>query len=385
MYRPLKPKEYAARKTPISRALQRLGMTSSGVRTPSSRCSAQRNENLGISRIKTMNTSSIQPGLRENCRSVSPIITVDDLSQYEITEILGKGAYGLVKLATFKKTGEKFAVKIYEKTRLTDPTKRANVNREISILKKIHHTNTISLVKMIENSEYVHLFTEFVPGSSLYSYLSKQPCKKLNETTCKSIFKQIIGAINYCHSIKISHRDIKLENILINNKEVKLIDFGFAIANQTKSRTFCGTPSYMAPELVNRDEYSPFAVDIWALGVLLFAMLCGKFPFHEKHENSLYAAIRTGRYEIPDSVSESAKELICLMLCVNSEHRGNSEQILRHRWFNEEQVDKTVIRYMIKLGHDPKGIEEAVMDKTSFLSVIYDRICLRKFKGELIV
>ena len=73
------------------------------------------------------------------------------------------------------------------------------------------------------------------------------------------------------------------------------------------------------------------------------------------------------------------------MLCVNSEHRGNSEQILRHRWFNEEQVDKTVIRYMIKLGHDPKGIEEAVMDKTSFLSVIYDRICLRKFKGELIV
>ena len=262
MFKPLKAKEYIACKSPISRALQRLGMTSSGFKTPTSKNSAQRNENIGIINNKSLNKSINQGGLRENCRSASPIVVNDELSQYEITETLGKGAYGLVKLATKKKTGEKFAVKIYEKSRLTDPTKRANVNREISILKKIHHTNTISLVKMIENSECVYLFTEFVPGCSLYTFLSKQPGKKLSENTCKVIFKQVVSAIDYCHSVKISHRDIKLENILIHNSQIKLIDFGFAILNQSRCRTFCGTPSYMAPELVNREEYSPYSVDI---------------------------------------------------------------------------------------------------------------------------
>ena len=113
-------------------------------------------------------------------------------------------------------------------------------------------------------------------------------------------------------------------------------------------------------------------------------MLSGKFPFHEKIENSLYASIRTGRYDIPETVSDNAKELISLMLCVNSEKRGNTEQILNHKWFNEEQIDKTVIRYMIKLGHDPKGLEEVVLDKNSYLSIIYDRICLRKVRGEIL-
>lgn len=383
MFKPLKTKEYTTRKIPISRALQRLGLASSGFKTPTSRQISQKNENFGTSKSKTPNRSGLSTGLRENCRSVSPLIPSDELSQYEITETLGKGAYGLVKLATLKRTGEKFAVKIYEKSRLTDPTKRANVNREISILKKLSHQNIISLEKMHENSECVYLFTDFVPGTSLFTFLSSQPGKKLTENNCKLIFKQVISAISYCHSLKISHRDIKLENILIHNKEIKLIDFGFAIANQAKCRTFCGTPSYMAPELVNRDEYSPFSVDIWALGVLLFAMLSGKFPFHEKIESTLYASIRSGKYNIPESVSENAKDLVGLMLCVNAEKRGNAEQILKHKWFIEEQLDKSVIKYMIRLGHDGKGIEEAVLDKTSFLSVIYDRICLRKFRGEL--
>ena len=113
-------------------------------------------------------------------------------------------------------------------------------------------------------------------------------------------------------------------------------------------------------------------------------MLCGKFPFHEKIESSLYAAIRHGKYEIPAFLSDNAKELISIMLCVNSDKRGNTEQILKHKWFNEELVDKTIIRYMIKLGHDHNGIDEAVLDKSSYLSVIYDRMCLRKLRGEIL-
>ena len=260
MYKPLKPNLNSSKKTPISRALERLGKSSLGFKTPNSK--HPKNENISIVKNKTLNKSSIHSVLRENCRSVSPIIRCDDLSFYEIAETLGKGSYGLVKLAVSKQTGEKFAVKIYEKSRLTDSVKRANVNREISILKKLNHPNSINLIKMIENTENVYLFTEFVPGCSLFTHLNKQIGKKLTENSCKLIFKQIISAIDYCHSLKVSHRDIKLENILIHNNHIKIIDFGFAIANQPRCRTFCGTPSYMAPELVNREEYSPFSVDI---------------------------------------------------------------------------------------------------------------------------
>ena len=140
----------------------------------------------------------------------------------------------------------------------------------------------------------------------------------------------------------------------------------------------------MAPELVNRDEYSPFAVDIWALGVLLYAMLCGRFPFAEKVESSLYASIKTGKYELPAHLSENAKEMISVMLCVNVDLRPSTAEVLAHQWFNEESIDRSVIRYMVKLGHDPKGIDEAVQDKSSYLSVIYDRLCLKKLRGEVL-
>lgn len=384
MYRPLKAKEYIASKSPISRALNRLGITSSGFKTPNNRNTSTRNENSGIVKSINLTKSIVQKGLRENCRSISPVPLSDDLSQYDITETLGKGAYGLVKLATLKRTGEKFAVKIYEKSRLVDPSKRANVNREISILKRISHSNIISFGKMIENSENVYLFTEFVPGTSLFTYLTKHTGKKISESICKSLFRQVVLAIDYCHNLKIAHRDVKLENILIYNNQIKLIDFGFATVNQAKCRTFCGTPSYMAPELVNRDEYSPFAVDIWALGVLLYAMLCGRFPFAEKVESSLYASIKTGKYEMPAHLSENAKEIISIMLCINVELRPNTAEVLAHQWFNEESIDRSVIRYMVKLGHDPKGIDEAVQDKSSYLSVIYDRLCLKKLRGEVL-
>lgn len=383
MFKPLNSKDYASRKSPISRVLIRLGMNSTGFKTPNARKPPQRNENQCMNKNKSLNKSNFHIGLRENCRSVSPIVT-DELHQYEITETLGKGAYGLVKLALEKSTGIKHAVKIYEKSRLTDTAKRANVNREIVILKKIKHPNVISFIKMIENKDCVYLFTEFVPGTSLYAYLSKQSGKKLPENTCKLIFKQIIGAVSYCHSLKVSHRDIKLENILIYNNQAKLIDFGFAIANQAKCRTFCGTPSYMAPELVNHEEYSPFSVDIWALGVLVYTMLCGKFPFSEKAENSLYASIRSGKFEMPNGLSESAKEIITLMLCVDPEKRSTTEQLIKHRWFSEEVIDKHIIRHMVKLGHDPRGIDEAVLDKSSYLSVIYDRFCITKSRGEIL-
>ena len=129
----------------------------------------------------------------------------------------------------------------------------------------------------------------------------------MDEAEAKYLFKQVVSAIHYCHSRCITHRDIKLENILLNEKknQVKLIDFGFStcIPNEKKVKLFCGTPSYMAPEIVSKKEYTGPPADVWGLGVLYYALLCGKFPFKGQNDKELYKKICKNDLEFPEGVS----------------------------------------------------------------------------------
>jgi serine/threonine protein kinase len=129
----------------------------------------------------------------------------------------------------------------------------------------------------------------------------------MDEVEAKFLFKQVISAIHYCHSRCITHRDIKLENILLNDKKdkVKLIDFGFStcIPNDKKVKLFCGTPSYMAPEIVSKKDYTGPPADVWALGVLYYALLCGKFPFKGSNDKELYKRICKNELEFADEIS----------------------------------------------------------------------------------
>lgn len=131
------------------------------------------------------------------------------------------------------------------------------------------------------------------------------------ELEAKFLWRQVVQAIMYCHTRNVTHRDIKLENILLDETKtrVKLIDFGFStcIPHEKKIKLFCGTPSYMAPEIVAKVEYSGPPADIWALGVLLFALLCGKFPFKGSNDKELYHAIRFNELQFPDHVSPAAR------------------------------------------------------------------------------
>lgn len=132
---------------------------------------------------------------------------------------------------------------------------------------------------------------EYVGKNSLHSYLRSKNGRRLDEPEAKRVYTQICQAISYCHSKNIAHRDLKLENILIDDdNNVKVIDFGFSICvkpDQTLN-IFCGTPSYMAPEIVSKRNYKGFATDVWALGILLFALLCGHFPFRGNSKNILF-------------------------------------------------------------------------------------------------
>lgn len=166
---------------------------------------------------------------------------------------------------------------------MIEPNRKKSVKREMKIMEKLDHPNIAKLYEAFESPKQVFLIMEYVNGGSLHGYLKMKPNRQMPELEAKFLWRQVVQAIYYCHQRNVTHRDIKLENILLDETKTlaKLIDFGFStcIPHERKVKIFCGTPSYMAPEIVSKSEYSGPPADIWALGVLLFALLCGKFPF----------------------------------------------------------------------------------------------------------
>lgn len=259
------------------------------------------------------------------------------LVNYTLGKVLGQGAYAIVKQAVHKQSKLTTAVKTYDKCSLLDPRKRRNVKREIEILEKLNHPHIIKLLETVDAPRQLHLVMEYAGGCSLHRYLKRRPTRRLEEHEAKRIFKQVTSAISYCHDLDISHRDIKLENILLDEtNEVKVIDFGFStcMPSDKKMKLFCGTPSYMAPEIVLRKEYAGNPADIWALGVLLFALLSGTFPFKGTTERELYRKIARGIFEIPGHITGAPRALIKKMLTVDPDRRPSSSCILADAWFS---------------------------------------------------
>ena len=197
---------------------------------------------------------------------------------------------------------------------------------------------------------------EHVKGKSLYSYLKFRRNRRIEENEAKKVFKSLLEGINYLHLQNIAHRDLKPDNILLEDRygsnksldfTVKIIDFGFSISmqGQKKLKTFCGTPSFMAPEIVTKKDYCGKQADIWALGILLFSMVCGRCPFRAENERDLYRKIARGVFSFPDEfyskadeykdlkISDKLKELIKKILVVNPDKRPTCAEILKDEWF----------------------------------------------------
>ena len=204
------------------------------------------------------------------------------IEDYLITKELGKGSCAVVKLAMHKITKEKFAIKIYTKEFLLDPQKRNVVKNEINILKQLDNEYIMKLYEEIDTPNFLYLVLEYINGTPLIDLLNNENKCNISQERATNLIIQITKGIIYLHSKQICHRDIKLENILVmKNDKIKIIDFGFAVKCNKDSyqKLFCGTPSYMAPEILNKKKYIPYYSDIWSLGVLFYAMIYGKFPF----------------------------------------------------------------------------------------------------------
>lgn len=283
-------------------------------------------------------------GLR-NCLSPKPapertitlntsanLIEKSTIMDYEMQEEVGKGSYAVVKKAIRKADGKIVAVKIYDKLKLLDPHRKKVVNREIQILKKLSHPNVVKLYDVIDSIKELYLVMEYIQGQTLFSYLKDKADKKLSEAEIKFLFRQILQGLEYCHRSNVAHRDIKLENILVTaDRVVKIIDFGFSTCSSpaSKSRVFCGTPSYMAPEIVARTHYCGPPADMWALGVLLYIVAMGRYPFKGTNTGELYQRIGRGVFSLSSQVTINCRLLIRRLLQVDPEKRPTCEEVLK--------------------------------------------------------
>ena len=267
----------------------------------------------------------------------------NDLSNYEIGRTLGKGAYAIVKVCTNKITKEKYAVKIYEKSKLNDGSKKKCVSREIEILKRINHNNIAKLYDVITTDKQILILQELVIGISLREYYNNEirNQKGISEhksNIFKKIFKQIFDAMNYLHKNNMAHRDIKLENILMTREyEIKIIDFGFGMYNPENKlqNFFCGTPNYMAPEIAFKRPYNGQKADLWSLGVLVYKLFCADFPFKGKNEKELYKSIERGKFRVANYTPEYAKKIIVGMIVLNPNKRMSCESVLKSEWLRD--------------------------------------------------
>ena len=273
----------------------------------------------------------------KSCRSSIYQINKENINDvYEISSKVSSGYYGTVSMACFKNDPSKFyAVKSISKTNLSMKSLR-NLICEIQILAKLDHPNIVKYYETYDDDKYFHLVMELCEGGELFQRIVSK--KHLEEKDAAEILFKLTHAISHCHSRGIVHRDIKAENVLFETKskdknDVKIIDFGLARKKVDHTlHSIVGTPGYVAPEVLE-GTYGR-KCDIWALGVLLYVMLYGKYPFDDDNTAILFEKIRTKepRYDRRE-VSQEAIELMKEMLCKDPEMRPEATEILDHPWF----------------------------------------------------
>jgi len=199
---------------------------------------------------------------------------------YKVGKMLGKGAFGKVNLGLQRLSRRLVAIKSMPKTKMKEESTRKKMKNEIDILKSLQHPSHIKLLETFETDSHFLIVMELCPGGDLLNYVRKR--RKLKERYAKHIFRQIMEGIEYCHRIGIVHRDIKLDNILLDGHgNVKIGDFGVSRRCHKSELLYeqCGTPAYIAPEIVHDVGYKGFPVDIWSAGICLFAILYGNVPY----------------------------------------------------------------------------------------------------------
>ena len=280
-----------------------------------------------------------------------------NLNFYKYGRLIGQGAFGKVNLGLNVLTGRVVAIKSFNKSNLNSNSENMKkIKYETNLMKKLNHPNITKILELFEDKEYILIIMEYINGGNLFSFLKKH--RKVSEKTAKLLYRQIILGIKYMHQQGIVHRDIKLENILIDlNNNIKICDFGIGrVLSSPEQPLFdqCGTPMYIAPEILlcsKEKGYKGFPVDIWSSGIVLYILLSGTLPFSFKNSSSslsesnesnlsednnnnteLQYSIINKEPKAIENISKEAEDLLKKILKKNPEKRITCEEILNHPW-----------------------------------------------------
>lgn len=255
--------------------------------------------------------------------------------RFQVIRKLGQGTYGKVQLAINRATNQEVAIKTIKKSKIETEQDSLRIRREIQIMSSIQHPYIIHIYEVFENKDKIVLVMQYASGGELYDYVSER--KELSSEEARRIFRQVASAVYYCHKNKICHRDLKLENILLDEKgNAKIADFGLSNVYDERHflSTFCGSPLYASPEIVKGTPYYGPEVDCWSLGVLLYTLVYGAMPFDGSNFKRLVRQISEADYYEPKRKSD-ASGLIRRLLTVDPAKRATVVDICQDRWVNQ--------------------------------------------------
>ena len=267
----------------------------------------------------------------------------EKLKNYILLKTIGKGTFGKVKLAKHIPTDEEVAIKILEKSKINDDDELIRINKEIKYLKLLNHPNIVHLYEIVETQNNYYIIMEYISGGELFNYIVKN--KRLSESESSFFFNQIIKGIEEIHKYNICHRDLKPENLLLTseNKILKIIDFGLSNEYSDYLSTPCGSPCYAAPEMIKGRKYNGLSIDIWACGIILFAMVYGFLPFDDKDNEKLFGKILKCNLVFPSNdkiyVSNECKDLIKRIIKLNPNERISLEDIKKHPFLTKKKYN----------------------------------------------
>ncbi|XP_053711037.1 serine/threonine-protein kinase BRSK2-like isoform X4 [Synchiropus splendidus] len=302
---------------------------------------------------------------------------------YRLEKTLGKGQTGLVKLGVHCVTCQKVAIKIVNREKLSESV-LMKVEREIAILKLIEHPHVLKLHDVYENKKYLYLVLEHVSGGELFDYLVKKG--RLTPKEARKFFRQIISALDFCHSHSICHRDLKPENLLLDEKNnIRIADFGMASLQVGDSllETSCGSPHYACPEVIRGEKYDGRKADAWSCGVILFALLVGALPFDDDNLRNLLEKVKLGVFHMPHFIPPDCQNLLRGMIEVDAGKRLTLEQIQKHTWYlagkNEPEPEQPVPRKVaIRTLATAEEIDPDVLESMHSLGCFRDKDKLTK-------
>ncbi|KAI3740163.1 hypothetical protein L2E82_30585 [Cichorium intybus] len=295
------------------------------------------------------------------------------MQRYEIGRLLGQGTFAKVYYARNLKTNQSVAVKVIDKEQVMKVGLIDQIKREIAVMRLVKHPNVVQLYEVMASKSKIYFAMEYVRGGELFNKVSKG---RLKEDAARKYFQQLVAAVDFCHSRGVYHRDLKPENLLLDESgNLKITDFGLSALCESRRQdgllhTTCGTPAYVAPEVINKKGYDGQKADIWSCGVILFVLLAAYLPFHDNNLMEMYKKISKGEFKCPQWFAPEVKRLLSKILDPNPSTRITLAKLMENPWFrkgfkkidvsksfNNESASKSFIDYenAIKYMDTPKG------------------------------